>query len=119
MTQATQVGNKFINAATTAGQVLQIVAPSSNTAGLYIRTATLECAPSTGTGTLAVSLYAGPTAPAFPGDNAVRNIMDLYSFNGAGSDARLPYPLFLPAGEGLWFASGGAGGVNITYDLLS
>lgn len=119
MTQATQVGNKFLNAATTAGQVLQIVAPSSNTAGLYIRTATLESAPSTVTGALSVSLYAGPTAPAAPGDNTVRNVMNVYAFGGAGSDALLPYPVFLPAGEGLWFASVGAGAVNITYDLLS
>ncbi|MBX8488042.1 hypothetical protein [Pseudomonas cichorii] len=103
--------------------IVQLVAPSDNTDGLIIQTASIN--PANGF----VNLYASASAPASIGDMNTPMI-----FNGNGNSATgvnsqvlLPHPLFVPAGMGLWvtsglWASGGgtsSGTLVITWDFFA
>ena len=77
------------------GQVVQLVDPAENTDGLYVRYARI----------------------IFCGNNSGR----------AGEQAQvfLPYPLFIPAGHGIWASSGSfqagaapTGGLGLSWDFL-
>ncbi|MDC6383012.1 hypothetical protein BW687_022870 [Pseudomonas graminis] len=93
--------------------MVQLVAPSENTDGLVIQTASIN--PASGF----VNLYASLTPPASIGDLNTRMI-----FNGNGngvsgvnSQVEMPNPLFIPAGMGLWVTSGSWGSTAVTGSL--
>ncbi len=101
---------------------MQIVQPSQNKNGIYLRTAGIQ--PGHGW----VNLYASATPPPGPGDIDTPII---FAGNGSAragerSQVLLQYPLFIPSGLGLWVSSGsfldGAaadGAFFATWDLLS
>ncbi len=107
--EAVKVGENFTTVYPT--RMTQVVDPAANTAGVYLRTATLI----TGGGT--ISLYTSRTAPTRLGDPSVATI-----FGGmAGSNNlqyQLAYPLFIPVGYGLWTMSNIAGAaIALTWDF--
>lgn len=103
------------------GQVVQLVDPAENTDGLYVRYANAAA------GNGYVNLYASPTAPSGPGDINTRIIFCGNNSGRAGEQAQvfLSYPLFIPAGHGIWASSGSfqagaapTGGLGLSWDFL-
>lgn len=116
MGNSTHIGNSFFNSDMIANNVLQILSPSANTKGVYLRTLSM----SSGGGT--TSLYADTTAPTVVRDNTKRVILVSYFPNTSayplGGWTNLPNPLFIPAGMGLWVGSTAGASINLTYDLI-
>lgn len=108
----TRAGKFFDTVGVSAGSVVQVVAPSTNTDGLYIRT----CSLSLTTANTGMVLFASPTAPSSPGDATTRGILNFFA--GAAGSRDCPYPLYIEPGNGIWVGASGAGGLYITYDLL-
>ncbi|MDB5993044.1 MAG: hypothetical protein JWP42_180 [Pseudomonas sp.] len=111
---AVKVGKNFLTVNPTT--VTQIVDPAANTNGVHLRTATLVSS----TGTL--NLWTGPTAPTGIGDRSKPAIFggNGSAAGGANNQIQLPYPMFLPAGYGLWAHSNVAGAaISLTWDFLS
>tara|TARA_R110000751_G_C13791630_1_gene482215 strand:+ start:7004 stop:7783 length:780 start_codon:yes stop_codon:yes gene_type:complete len=92
---------------------VSVVDPASNTNGVIIRTISTNNANG-----YACSIYVGSQAPSSWQDATKRQIFNFYSNN------TLSYfyhdPVFLPAGEGVYFvgSGGGAGSLHITWDYL-
>ncbi|MGE8395636.1 hypothetical protein HFV04_012995 [Pseudomonas sp. BIGb0427] len=106
-----KVGKHFFNGHPTA--VTQVINPAENKEGVYLRTTTL-C---TGGGTL--NLYSGPVAPAYLGDPAVHAIFGGVD-GGNNSQYTLPFPLFIPAGYGLWTVANNAiAAISLSWDFLA
>ncbi|WP_200893992.1 hypothetical protein [Xanthomonas sp. MUS 060] len=119
--QAFKIGKNF--KAVSPQGILQLVSPANNVNGLIVSTAILTTSPGG-----YVNLYASETAPTAPGDLNTRIIFCANSDtpNDKKGIAIMPYPLFIPAGLGLWATSGlyassatSTGGLSITWDLLS
>jgi hypothetical protein len=113
-----QLGSNFFSASSVSGD-RQIIAPSANTNGIIIRTATFHI------GDDYAILATGLKAPAaFFVDTPVilsgRGVKGTSSgFQGNGFV--LQYPIVIPAGYGLWFSKSGSdssAGVFVTYDLV-
>jgi len=118
---AVKVGDRFVSIYPIPSGVVTIVDPATNTRGLLLRTGLI--APANGS----VNLFAGAVAPSNAGDTTKAII---FSGNGASavgsaSEVVLPYPLFIPAGKGLWVGtsvpsdSARAAGIALTWDLLA
>lgn len=109
--ESVKVGKHFFNSHPTA--VTQVFGPADNKDGVYLRTATL-C---TGGGVL--NLYSGPRAPAYLGDMSVHAILG--GIDGRNdSQYTHPYPLFIPAGYGLWaVANNATAAISLTWDYLA
>ncbi|MCP1516757.1 hypothetical protein J2Y74_001067 [Pseudomonas migulae] len=94
-----------------------IFTPAQNTAGMIIRTATLHSGKGyaiLSTGTVAPTIYTDLSVPVVL---AVRGDAESSgSFGGAGET--LPFPLIIPAGQGLWFAgaNGSMDSAYVSYD---
>ncbi|WP_154232170.1 hypothetical protein [Pseudomonas syringae] len=115
-----KIGKNFRNVVPQG--IAQIVSPAENGNGLTIRT----CASNPRNGF--VGLYCSETAPlaAAPG-NANRLIFAANgnTLEGSSSSVFMPYPLFIPAGLGLWVTSGPfsgstptGGGIALTWDFV-
>lgn len=93
--------------------MIQVVNPADNTQGVHLRTTTL-C-----TGGGAINVYSGPKAPARLGDTTVHCIFG--GIDGRNdSQYTLPYPLFIPAGYGLWTAANNpTAAICLTWDFLA
>jgi hypothetical protein len=100
--------NVFVNAPATA--VTQLLAPGSNAAGVWIRSGFAVVG-----GSNNVQLYADTSAPASSFDVTKRCILVCQ-----GTANELPYPIFLPAGVGLWMvvSAPGSGAGGGTLDIL-
>ena len=92
----------------------QIIDPNSNTNGVIIRTA--SCTPSNGW----VTLYTGASTPsgAHDPDNPIIFGSAGNSTSGGNAIVWLPYPLYIPAGQGVWGLNSGAGEISMTWDVL-
>lgn len=114
--QAVKVGKNFLTVSPLNG-VVQIVSPAANANGLVIATGLI--AASTGT----VNLYVGATAPTSVSDLSKAIVFSGNGNAATGSNAEvlMPYPLFVPAGMGVWAASGvsGAAAIALTWDLAA
>lgn len=107
-----KVGNKFLNADVASNTLTQLIAPSANTAGIYIQTASIS---NSGSVTL---LYASATAPAAVRDLSARTIYETATLpSGAWLD--IGKVIFVPAGMGLWLGATSAASIVMTYDTLS
>ncbi|MDR6680174.1 hypothetical protein [Pseudomonas oryzihabitans] len=84
------------------GKVVQLIAPSQNTKGVYLRVAGAQ--PGHGW----INLYASTTPPTAAGDIETRIIFAANGSARAGekSQVNMPYPLFILAGFGMWVSSG-------------
>jgi hypothetical protein len=109
-----RAGSLFINAGVGAGGVLQIVAPTVNTKGIWIRTCGLQA-----TASGVVWLYANSVPPATADDTSARAIFAAGFPGSATEPFSMPYPLFVPPGQGIWIGSTGGGGIIMTWDVLS
>ncbi|ASE24353.1 hypothetical protein D3X12_15495 [Pseudomonas protegens] len=98
--------------------VVQIVAPAQNVAGVVIRTSCIA----SGKGT--VNVIAGLKTPT-----GITDISQAVIFGANGNtaspghsyEAFMPYPLFIPASQGLWVVGDDAGSsaIALTWDILS
>ncbi|MDP9514672.1 hypothetical protein [Pseudomonas protegens] len=96
--------------------------PEENTTGMIVRTATMH------TGAKMGILSTGIKKPLGIDDNSVPAILtcrgaNLNTSSGApGSSATLPFPVVVPAGQGLWAATSSTysefGVVYVTWDPL-
>jgi hypothetical protein len=116
------MGNQFLAVACSPGDVLNLVPAASNTAGLYIRT--MQVTSYGGDEGGGIYIYADTSAPGTPvPDVSKRIIFNLQSGQNIIQGASIPYPLFVPAGNGLWAAVLSVNleneGIIMTYDLLS
>ena len=109
---AVKIGSHFANLAIAAGQVVQIVAPASNTNGVVIQTLTITANANGGS-----VVYANPTTPTNGNPND-RQIFGVYGTNYSGF-ANISYPLFVPSGLGVYAGSNVGGGIDLTYDILN
>lgn len=110
---AVKIGNNFRTVNPTA--VTQIVDPATNVNGLIIRTGAIVSS----TGSL--NLWAGQSAPTGVGDRSKPAIFGANGSAAGGANAQvlLPYPLYVPAGQGLWAHANVPGAViSLTWDLL-
>ncbi|MBC2655184.1 hypothetical protein H7A76_07010 [Pseudomonas sp. MSSRFD41] len=118
--EAVPVGNHFVSIYPIPAGITTIVDPAKNTHGVTLRTGYI--APSNG----AVDLYCGQVAPTMPGDRTVPIIFSGNGNSAAGSHSEvvLPYPLFIPAGKGLWLGTSvpastpRPAGIALTWDFL-
>lgn len=111
---AVKIGYNFRTVNPTA--LTQIVDPAANINGVVIRTGAIVSS----TGTL--NLWSGQTAPTGIGDRTKPAIFGANgsAAGGANEQVLLPYPLFIPAGYGLWAHSNVAGAaISLTWDFLS
>ncbi|WP_194790100.1 hypothetical protein [Pseudomonas sp. UFMG81] len=113
--EAVKVGKHFITVYPTTfpNSVAQVVDPAQNTDGVYLRTATLVTAGGT------LNLYSGKVAPSRIGDPVAAGI-----FGGVAGTTnmqyQLAYPLFIPAGHGLWAAANASGAaIALTWDFVA
>ena len=97
--------------------VVQLIAPAENTNGMTLCTATMH------TGPYYVALTVGTKAPKSYTDLTVPYI---FSCRGTavgsgypGKAENLPYPLVIPAGQGLWVAAGDVAIVSVTYQPVA
>jgi hypothetical protein len=118
------VGATYTGVVLTPNAATQIIAPSTNVHGAYIKTLCVQLA-TYNTPNFYNALYVciGTTTPTAGPQNIPPNIiLNLYSSPNTGTSFNLPYPLYLPAGQGLWgwFNSGGTGNGELycTYDIL-
>jgi hypothetical protein len=109
-----RIGTQFVNVPVSAGSVLQIVNPTVNTNGIWIRTCGLRSVVAGGT----TVLFANATKPASANDSNARAIFNVVYTDAIGQ-AVLPHQLFVPAGLGLWLGAVEDGGMIMTYDVLS
>ena len=105
------VGAHFINQ-TLSNTFTTLIDPATNAHGIHLRTCTIYgVAAVNGQASTALATVLSPT-------NNV--ILVVNSMNGAYGQVSLPYPLFLPAGVGLYgIGSGVAGNAYCTYDVIS
>ncbi len=104
------IGVNYANYHVNANQVIQIVAPTSNVRGIYIRTASITSY--TGGAT---ALFADTSAPSPPG-NWKRPVFVVHGF-GSGTDYNSTSSVYVPAGNGLYImAQGAAGAINMSWD---
>lgn len=112
---AVKIGNNHVCISPLKG-VVQVVDPSQNIAGVTICTSCIAV----GKGT--VNVVAGAVAPTSVSDISKPIIFSANgnAASGHGYEAFMPYPLFLPAGQGLWLVGEptGISGVSVTWDLL-
>ena len=109
---AVKLGNKFINIDVSSNTLTQLIAPSTNTAGIYIQTASIS---NSGSVTL---LYASATAPVAVRDLSTRTVYETATVpSGGWSD--IDKVIFVPAGMGLWLGATSAASIIMTYDVLS
>ncbi|MGE7957027.1 hypothetical protein ACQKQA_10595 [Pseudomonas sp. NPDC089530] len=102
-----QIGSHFKSVATSYEDV--IFTPAQNVNGAVVRTATMISPSGNG------FLSAGTTIPS---GRWVTNVpVILSAVNGSST---LPFPVTIPAGQGLWVAmtQNGGGTAYVTYDLL-
>ncbi|MBX8619558.1 hypothetical protein K5D48_21100 [Pseudomonas cichorii] len=111
-----KVGKNFRNVSPLRG-VVQVIAPEDNLNGVIITTGLIAAANGT------VNVFTGATAPTSLTDLTKPLVFSGNGNSGAGSNAEvvLPFPLLIPAGNGLWAASQSTGtaAVALTWDLLS
>ncbi|XVJ46820.1 hypothetical protein ACDZ94_20170 [Pseudomonas sp. UBT] len=103
---AQTIGSKFKSARADSG-VTQLVAPSENTNGITLCTAGITIPANLAwlnTGPVAPPNHFGMTTPAI-------------LVSGAGG-ATLPYPVVIPAGQGVWLSSYSTGFASITYEPI-
>lgn len=111
------IGSQFSVNQYSSSTTYEIVAPSANTTGIRIKT--LYMYVNTGG---ACALYADTAAPSSAVDKTKRPVAFVSSTNIANNvtNFALPYPLFVPAGLGIWFTGTISGasstGYSITYD---
>lgn len=106
-----RVGQHFFNLDVGGNTITQVIAPATNTAGLYIRTASIS------NSGLVTILYASATPPVTPRDLNTRTIFEsAYLPNGSWSQLQRSY--FVPAGMGLWLGALSPASIVMTYDLL-
>lgn len=113
---AQAIGSNFKSVKVTS--VTQLVAPSENVNGLRLCTASLHIANyymSLTVGTKAPTSYTDLTVPVVL---ALRGPVVTGSNGFPGASTTLPFSIEIPAGQGLWAASGDIGYVFLTYDLL-
>ena len=94
--------------ATLSNNVQQLIAPSENTNGITLCTASIHLDASANG---FITLNTGTVAPAsafspYPSVLAARS----------SAAANLPYPLVIPAGQGLWVSSYAGGYAYISYE---
>lgn len=97
----------------TGGGLTQVLAPASNTNGAYVRTLNIG-ANSAGS----VLLYATATTPSANIDYTKPVVF----YGGAvvnGAVTTMPFPLYIPAGLGLWIGANTNSDSLITYDIVS
>ncbi|MFJ4143517.1 hypothetical protein [Pseudomonas sp. NPDC089734] len=111
-----KVGKNFRTLSPLRG-VVQLVSPEENVNGLIITTGLIAAANG------AVNVFIGATAPTSLTDFSKAIIFSGNGNSAAGSNAEvvLPFPLLVPAGNGLWAASQttGTAAVAMTWDLLA
>lgn len=113
-----QIGSKFVNASPYNGSVGVLITPANNTNGVIIRTASIDI------GAIYSILTTGPKAPTGYFDLAVPVVLSCRGTEAGqgfpGAAAALPYPILIPAGYGLWYATGGGTGhAYVTYDPVA
>jgi hypothetical protein len=108
------IGTKFVNIDLHGNEVQQAIAPSANTNGLYIRSH-MQSAGAGGN----TQLYVSTSAPSSASDTTKMILFAHAEANNAGSWGQLAYPIFVPAGLGIWFGGTNGGSIRMTYDLNS
>ena len=91
--------------------------PAQNTTGMIVRTATMHTGSSYGI------LSTGVKAPTGYTDGTVPVILSCRgtapsSSGFPGASATLPFPVIIPAGQGLWAATTDTARVHVTWDAL-
>jgi hypothetical protein len=109
-----RIGKNYINIPAPAAQVTQLIAPSTNTNGVIIKTCCLSVNPGNGM----VLLIVNPTTPALYDVNEKQIFWACSTSTGVGF-ANLEHPLFIPAGQGIYVSGNIAGGISMTYDMLN
>ncbi|WP_147297896.1 hypothetical protein [Trinickia dinghuensis] len=94
--------------------LIQIVAPSTNVHGVYLRTCAVTVFGSTaGANTIVISAPSAPT-PFQSGNIILFSVLSPpWSFND------LKYPILVPAGNGVWAYTSLNGSVFCNYDVLN
>lgn len=114
--EAVKVGKNFVNITPLNG-VVQIVSPSANLNGLVISTGMIDAA------STYANLYVSASAPTSNVDYSKPIVFSGVGNTAAGSNAEvvLPYPLFVPAGMGVWATSSATGtaAIALTWDLVA
>lgn len=102
-----QIGSRFKSVATSYAEA--IFTPAQNVNGAVVRTATMISPAGNG------FISAGTTIPE---GRWVTNVPVILS--AVGGSSTLPFPVTIPAGQGLWVAmtQNGGGTAYVTYDLL-
>lgn len=117
---AEKIGSKFVSVTSDSNVVTKLIDPATNTTGVTIRTATMHM------GQGYSLLFSGTAAPgnvrgvANPVVLSCRGGANASSNFVAGAAVTLPYPIAIPAGQGLWFAktsTSDEAGVYLTYDV--
>lgn len=112
---AQPIGSNFKN---NARGNLTLVTPAQNTTGMVLRTASLHIAAGF------MILSTGTKAPSGYSDTSVPVVMACRGITGGngfpGLSEVLPFPVIIPAGQGLWVASDSSdqGYAYITWDPL-
>lgn len=96
--------------------VVQVIAPSQNTAGITINTSCIAV------GKGSVNMVSGTFPPTSTADFRQPVIFGANgnAAEGHSYEAFMPYPLFLPAGQGLWVVGepNGISSISLTWDVL-
>ncbi|WP_395602190.1 hypothetical protein AB4P97_05715 [Pseudomonas sp. A1230] len=112
---AVKVGKNYLTV-NPGSNVVQVVAPALNTSGVILST----CLISTTNG--GAGVFTGTSAPSSIVDQSKPIIFSANAGSAVntGSQLALPYPLFLPAGQGLWVAASvPSAAVALTWDVLA
>lgn len=112
---AQQIGSK--TKSVSVNGVAQLISPAENTNGFTLCTASMHI------GASYMGLSVGKVAPANYWSNTAPYILSCRAVSSSGSglpgdSANLPYPLEVPAGQGLWVTSGDAAFAFITYEPI-
>lgn len=111
---AVKIGSNFATVNPTS--MTTIVSPSDNTKGMYLQTATIVTSSNT------FNVWAATSQPTAIGDISRPIIFGANGTNSGGANGQyyMPYPLFIPAGYGLYAMTNSSGGyMSLTWDLVA
>ncbi len=107
-------GTSFVRVANVTG-VTTALAPASNVNGVWLRTARCDR-----NATSSAVIVCDTAAPANSGDSTKRAVLGTANGSGFAGAEVLPYPVFLPAGVGIYVVGSGAANneFDLTWDVL-
>jgi hypothetical protein len=109
VSDVTPIGASFVTTSLSAGGSATLVAPATNVNGVFVRTLSI--------GAYSI-IYAATSAPSTYEDSTKAAL--LWNAGTSGDSIQLPYPVLIPAGNGIYAiaATGKTPGIFITYDVI-